>query len=302
MNSVFGNLPNVFVIGAAKSGTSSLAYMLNQHPQVFLSHAKEPHFFNDDERYSKGLQWYSDTFFSRSENFDIRLDASNAYLFWSEKVVERLLQTYEQPSKLKFIALFRDPVERAYSNYWMAKRINKEPLDFQEALHQEEERLERNHKEFYRLGAQTFGYFRGGSYASNLKPFLKTFSRDQFHFLIFDDFKKDAARSVQNVFRFLKVSDFQVHPLHKNPAALPRSRKFYDFLIQKDGTAKDFFRRLIPQNNLRKKFRMFLMNLVLKPIDIPPIPQEVERELRKRFAPEIKDLEKILERDLSDWL
>jgi len=300
MNPNNSKLPNTFLIGAAKSGTSSLAFMLKQHPQIFLPSNKEPHFFSDDKRYSKGIEWYLDSFFSGSESFGIRLDASNAYLVWSEKTVKRLLKIYEKPEKLKFIALLRDPVARAFSHFWMAKRLGREPLDFEEAIRQESARLELHDEEFRLSGEQKFGYFKGGAYATNVSPFLQAFSRDQFRFLIFDDFKKNSIASVNNVFEFLEIEKFKVEPLHKNPASLPRSRIMYDYMKKKDAGTKNFIKRLFPLK-MQKKLKEMIMKLVLRPIKKSAIPQQVENELRSRFAPEIRKLEKILDRDLSDW-
>jgi Sulfotransferase family len=73
-------MPNLFIIGAAKAGTTALYDYLAQHPQVFLSPDKEPMYFSRDEYYARGPDWYEHLYFRGAENYPVRAEAPPHYL------------------------------------------------------------------------------------------------------------------------------------------------------------------------------------------------------------------------------
>ena len=91
-------LPNFFIIGAPKAGTTSLFNILETHPQVYGSSVKETGFFSKDDRYNKGLIWYQETFFQESQGFPVRMEATPTYLTWSEKTAHRIHDNYPVPT------------------------------------------------------------------------------------------------------------------------------------------------------------------------------------------------------------
>src|SRR3712207_4809254 len=116
-------MPNLFIVGAAKAGTTALYDYLAQHPEVFLSRVKEPMFFSREDYYARGLDWYEAEYFGGAEDYPVRAEATPHYLYWSEKVAPRIKEVYgERP--VKFIASFRDPVSRAYRSE--ERRVGKE--------------------------------------------------------------------------------------------------------------------------------------------------------------------------------
>jgi hypothetical protein len=137
------NIPNMFILGAAKAGTTTLYNLLKQHPQVFLSFDKEPMFFSRDDYYSRGIEWYIDTFFKNSGEFTIRSEATPHYLYWAKKVSARIHAVYaSQP--IKFLVILRNPIQRAYSWYWNMVSEGRESLSFLDALLAEERRIREN--------------------------------------------------------------------------------------------------------------------------------------------------------------
>lgn len=295
----FNHFPNSFIIGAAKSGTTSLFEIIAGHPSVFVPKKKELNFFSNDERYENGLDWYAKTNFAESSSFPIRMEASPAYLAWSEKVAPRLKQLYqEQPIRL--IAIFRNPVARAYSNYWHRVRMGHEKLSFSEAIDQENQRLKDNWEKLYRSGNPLYGYFRGGCYASRLKPFLDLFARDNFFFLLQDDLQNDFEASINRLFQFLNIdSRITVNPVIRNDSKVPRNKSLYDVYgrLKQTATWQNRLRNMIPKS-MREWARY---KLVLKPFQYPPMDNETKMQLTARFAEEIAQLEMILGRDLSLW-
>jgi hypothetical protein len=229
----FGRMPNLFIIGAAKAGTTALYNYLSQHPQVFLSRVKEPMFFSKEEYYARGLDWYEEAYFEGAEDYPVRAEATPHYLYWSEKVAPRIKEVYgERP--VKFIVCFRDPVSRAYSWYWNMVREGREDLDFDEALRVEESRLKQNHHELHQRGSMVYGYSAGSRYASLLQPYLEVFSPENFFFVFQDDLKSRVNETCKEVFEFLGIeSSIQIDTSNSNPASMPRSRLLHKTLRQR---------------------------------------------------------------------
>jgi hypothetical protein len=295
----FDRMPNLFVIGAAKAGTTALYDYLAQHPQVFLSRVKEPMFFSKDEYYARGLDWYEDEYFQGAEDYPVRAEATPHYLYWSEKVAPRIKDVYgERP--VKFIVSFRDPVSRTYSWYWNMVREGRENLDFEQALRVEECRLKENRHELYQLGSMVYGYSAGSRYASLLQPYLELFSPESFFFVLQDDLKSRVNETCEKIFEFVGIeSSIQVNTSKSNPAAMPRSRLLHKTLRQ-GSLLKEVIKPFMPIR-VRRPLKKKMMQANLKETPYVPLDPELAHELRLSYTTEIEKLEKITGRELSSW-
>ncbi len=293
------NKPNFYILGAAKAGTTTLYDLLKQHPEVFLSFDKEPMFFSRDDYYSRGLDWYLKTFYSHSEKFMVRGEASPHYLYWADKVSPRLARYYEQKN-VKFIVILRNPITRAYSWYWNMVADRREDLPFMDALKMENQRIKEKREELEFYGSMQYGYLWGGSYATQIQSFLRFFSREQFLFLLQDDLKRDWEDVVLQICRFLGVSlEFDVLPRRSNAAGLPRSRKMQEIIRTPSGF-KNILKLLIP-NQLRYQAKTFLLKTNKKKIHYPEMSKPAYEFLVQYYQQEIMELSAILDRDLSFW-
>ncbi len=295
----FDRMPNLFIIGAAKAGTTALYDYLTQHPQVFLSRVKEPMFFSRDEHYARGLDWYEDVYFEGAEDYPVRAEATPHYLYWSEKVAPRIKEVYgDRP--VKFIVSFRDPVSRAYSWYWNMVREGREDLTFEEALRVEESRLEQNRHELYQLGSMVYGYSAGSRYASLLQPFLRLFPATSFFFVFQDDLKSHVNETCREIFEFLGIEpSIQINTSNSNPAAMPRSR-FLHKTLRRRSSFKEFIKPFIP-TRVRRPLKKKMMHVNLKETPYVPLDPQLAHELRLNYKTEIETLEKITGRELSSW-
>jgi Sulfotransferase domain len=108
-------MPNVFMIGAAKAGTTFLASLLAQHPMVYLAKPKEPEYFSFDDRYARGFDWYR-SLYSAAGQAKWILDASTGYTRYPQypNSAQRIA---EAVPNAKLIYLMRHPVDRAFSHY-----------------------------------------------------------------------------------------------------------------------------------------------------------------------------------------
>jgi hypothetical protein len=292
-------MPNLFVIGAAKAGTTALYDYLAQHPRVFLSRVKEPMFFSRDENYARGLDWYEETYFEGAEGYPVRTEATPHYLYWSAKVAPRIKEVYgERP--INFIVSFRDPVSRAYSWYWNMVREGREDLDFEEALRVEESRLEQYRDELYQLGSMVYGYSAGSRYASLLQPYLELFSPENFFFVFQDDLKSRVSETCKEIFEFLGIeSSTQINTSSSNPAAMPRSRVLHKTLRRRS-PVKEFIKPFIPVG-IRRPLKSKMLQANLKETPYVPLDPQLAHELRLSYRTEIENLERITGRNLSSW-
>ncbi len=205
------NVPNFLVIGAARSGTTSLHGLLIQHPDIYLPVKKqpEPHFFLKTDEYSKGYQYYLDTYFNGVKEESAVGEISTSYLF-GEQVPQRI---HDFKSDIKLICMLRDPVKRAFSNYWHSTKNGFETLSFREAVDQAEER-------HLQLGPKMkeiapFAYIERGLYGDQLTNYLNYFKREQLHIIIMEEFFRDLETGMKRLFEFLEV----------DPAFVPNKMK-----------------------------------------------------------------------------
>ena len=121
-------MPNFFLIGANKAGTTSLHYYLSQHPDVFMSNPKEPRFFSAE--YDRGFEYYRRTYFREYEGERIVGDAATQHLYLPF-VAKRIASSIHEP---RFTVICRNPVDRIISNYWHRTSIGLENRSFEEGI------------------------------------------------------------------------------------------------------------------------------------------------------------------------
>jgi hypothetical protein len=179
-------LPDAMIIGAMKSGTSSLHYYLTQHPAVIAPLRKEVHYF--DLQYGKGERWYRANF-GKAGQAGLNLDSSPYYLF--HPLAPQRAHALVPEAKL--IVLLRDPVRRAYSHYWHERDKKREPLSFEDAVAAEPERVGDDEQRLARgeieqsHAHQHCSYLARGRYAEQLERWLRLFPRERLLVLQFED-------------------------------------------------------------------------------------------------------------------
>lgn len=180
--------PNFIIVGAAKSGTTSLYNYLTQHPQVVPALKKEINYWNGYKPF--GLKWYRGNFPIIS-NKKITGEASINYLKFPH-IAEKIFKDFP---KVKIIILLRNPVDRIFSDYNYQKNFNKrESLTFEEALTFEEFRFK-----------APFHYRINSIYIEQIKPYFEVFPKDQIKILDFDELVISPQFVMDEVCKFLKI-------------------------------------------------------------------------------------------------
>lgn len=203
-----GALPDFVIIGGKKCGTTLLYHLLSRHPYVAPATEKEVHFF--DTRFDRGADWYRSHFPAPAEKEGrrvITMEASPFYLYHPH-APRRAAETVP---RAKLIALLRDPVDRAYSDYHHKARRGHEPLSFEQAIEAEEHRL-RGEKEkmladesYRSRNFRAFPYLSRGIYVDQLIVWHKFFDADRMLILKSEDMYKDTPEILERVVDFLDL-------------------------------------------------------------------------------------------------
>jgi hypothetical protein len=289
------DLPDFFVLGAAKSGTTSLHHYLRQHSALHLPEVKELDFFNaPKENFESGLEWYLEYF--RGADGRVSGEATPLYFRGPDLVPSRMRRVYGTSSP-QFLLILRDPVRRAYSHYLHKVSQGTEPLSFEEALEAEDARPEQKRREWK-------SYFQDGLYAQTLSRWLEFFPRERFFIMLSENLREHPHHVLYSVFQFLGVDPRE--PIDTS-ARLNRtdeqaSRILGIVLSVLPSWLPPLARRWTPET-----LRLWIEQIVRRSArggdrSRSSLNPKLERQLRRRYAPHVRHLEELIDRDLSAWL
>jgi hypothetical protein len=285
--------PDFFIVGAPKAGTSSLYYYLSQHPNVFLSEPKEPHFFHNRRSPGspvlgeKNLNEYLRLFEGVPDNVRAG-EASTSYLYSANAARE----IREVCPDAKIMMILRDPVDRAYSHYWNHVRDGNEHLSFEEALWDEAERIEN------RRWCGSY-YVAGGRYAEQVARYLDVFGREAVKVYLFEDLKRDARGVCWDAFSFLGVDpDVPINTKEAyNRSGQPRSTQLSRFSYRL--SKNEFVAKMLPVT-LRHGAKEWLLKRNVRPA--PKMDPRTRLRLQDAYRDDILCLGELIGRDLKHWL
>lgn len=208
-------MPDYYVGGAQKGGTTSLYYAFTQHPQVIPSKNKEMFFYSVTPNYEKGLYYYRQ-FFATSFYKWLKEFKSGKRAFCFD-CTTNALDSIEAPKRIlkdnpeaKVIFMLRNPVERAFSHYKMAVKKGWEYADFEKALELEEKRIEEGcmHQlshPFHNYAYQRLGYRSRGIYVNQIKNWLANFKKENILIVNSENFFHHPQNVFGTICEFLKM-------------------------------------------------------------------------------------------------
>jgi len=289
------SLPDFFVLGVAKGGTTSLHHYLRQHPALFLPYEKELHFFDAE---AKGLLPDLDQYLGYFSDAGDRCtgDATPSYFRNVKTAAPRMQNLYGDPPP-RFLLVLRDPVERAYSHYLHNVSEGREPLSFKAALAAEQNKPEKKRDAWK-------AYFTDGAYADTLEEWFALFPRERFCILRSEELARTPDAALREIFRFLAV-DPHVEidtDTRLNQTGEQQSRFLGALLSFFPDRLRSGLHRWIP-DSVRLPIEQFIRRRSTGDAsDRPTLDPETERALRARYAPHIRHLSEMIDRDLSAWL
>lgn len=266
--------PNFFCIGAQKSGTTLLYDLLKEVDEIYLPYKKEIHFFDSQIVDKLNTKLYLKSYFKESSSYEARGEITPSYLF-VEPVAKRIFQSLGPD--VKFIVLLRNPMERAYSHYVMKYKSEEECHSFKNALFLEQDRIHNNLTDLKR-----FSYASRGFYAKQIEYYLNYFNKKNFKFILFEEFIKNQNQTVNEICSFLGVSNtktFKNKVVHNSQLSLKQRLKFYTLNKESVTLASALFSSSYPNLHVSMKTM-----------------------LQERYYEDIKNLEAIIDKDLSVWL
>lgn len=296
---------NLFLVGAAKSGTTSLAKYLNLHPKIFVSEPKEPNFFALPEGQSiecrgplpsprlvelllahsiNSRDGYEQLFADAGEAV-YRCDASVRYLY-DPNSAERLV---DAAPDARIVALLREPIDRLHSHYHMNVRFGVEPESLPRAIALEDQRYEQE-------WGWDWHYVRVGLYGQQLQRYYDRFDASQIDVLIYDDFRDHPQRTLDTLYQSLGVDSHEL-PVTERRANVGQTPKFRTLrkLMWEDNLVKRIAQKLVP-----KQARSAVSQWVEKRnrTTIPTVPNDLREQLRPRFQQDQELLETLIGRKL----
>ena len=296
-------LPTFLVIGAAKAGTTAVYEFLRQHPQVFMSPVKEPHFFalegepiaffgpGDAESINRvginDLNRYR-ALFAGAGGYRARGEGSVSYLY-SPRAPRRIA---EHLAEVRLIAVLRDPVERAYSTYLYQRSRGLEPAaTFADALADEPRRIAGGWHHIWHYRAM-------GDYGAQLARYLEVFEKDRMLICFYDDLVHDAHAFMRRGFHFVGVDeglrlDTRVAP---GASGVPRY-PLLETVLFRNRALKRSLRAALPERLLARVGSRLRRRTLAR----PPLDPALAASLRQGYRRDLETVEAITGRDLSDW-
>ncbi|MDN5214193.1 sulfotransferase [Fulvivirgaceae bacterium BMA12] len=297
------NKPNFFIVGAAKSGTSSLWQYLKGHPEIFMPEDelyKEPRHFSHPGRFPTEDDYLQ--LFAAAQSQHKRIgEASTAYLTHPDCAGKIFQFQKDNNLDVKIIILLRNPVNRAYSMYnWMAQEGYEYSATFGKALKREKKRIHKMSKFWEPNYYYNYLYFNSGLYTEQVNRYFETFGRENVYVGVFEEFTKNTAGMLKEILQFLEV----------DPNYSPDVSKVYNPSYKIIHPGLQFLLRwsnkILSRFNIvkftNKKERDRLLQIGYTKQKTPPQKDEIKRELAKAYEADIRKLEILINKDLSIWL
>ena len=293
-------LPSFLIVGAAKSGTTSIASFLAEQPDVFVptdelrffgfeeirSHANGP---NDEKLVMETVKTLDDykRVFAGAPRGRILGERSNNYLYTAEAPG----RIHDLLPDVRLVAILRDPAERAFSQFLMNRRYGSEPeSDFGRALALEDGRIEAG-------WSYSFHYGHRGLYGEQLARYRTIFSADRIKVLLFEDLVRDPLGAAIECARFVGSVGTAVPDIApRNPTIVPRSRWLRRFLDEPRFTKK-IVAKLVPEEARER----VVARLRSSNRHRPGLAPRMRRQLGEYFENDISKTEELIGRDLSAW-
>lgn len=291
-------LPDFVIIGAAKSGTTTLYQQFLRHPGFFMSEPKEPTYFARDERYNRGEDWYS-SLFEPALPDQVCGEASTNYTNITEypETINRMKALLPDA---KLVYIMRHPVDRAYSHYKQLisnKRYDDPDYKVQDSF---EEHIKKDRS-----------VIDSSNYILQIEAFLEHYRRDQFLFLFDTELRKDLNGTLRRVCEFLEVSpegfSAELAVAKSNDSAAKDDWLIREKLLEPFTRlpAYDALSNLLPRSVKDRIFSILANSPRKRHLEQeyipPPMLDSTRAELLAFFATPNKKLEEFLDTKLPDW-
>jgi len=276
-----GALPNLIVIGAPKSGTTSLHENLKLHPQIAMSREKELRFFMEEFNWKRGVDWYRSRF---SREAEVRGESSVGYSLYPiyQNVPERI---HHVVPKARLIYLVRDPIDRMVSHYVHLLAEGREDRPIEAAI------MERGMNR----------YLAASLYGMQIGRYLPFFPLSRFLILALEDLQRDPARVMQRAFEFLGVDPAYTSPRfgrvrHRSERKRRKNRAGMMLKSLAESRAAECF-----TSQFRRAVGRMLYPPVSRPIPRPVLSNALKGRIAERLQDDLKTFRTLTGRRFRSW-
>lgn len=275
-------LPHFIIVGAMKSGTSTLAHYLENQNGIFMP-SDEVHFFDAfggyADRWEKGLKWYSGLF-DEAKEIDILGEKTPTYCYLKEtpKLIKQTIP------EVKLIWIFRNPIDRTYSNYWHAVRSGSETRTFRYAVENEKERIK---EDIFK------GYVQRSIYIDQIENYVHYFDLRNMYFTTLESLKSNLPKTLKEVCEFIGA-DIQELNLPEEKTKAKNSAYFPKFMSIRRCTHDVFGKRSIVSKIERK------LNKKKNP-GYPPMETDLRKRLIDTFTEPNRKLSALTGLNTEEW-
>jgi len=286
-----------FIAGASKSATTSLLNVLKMHPGIYGHDHPEFSFFLTKE-YSKGMDFAYKKYFPEPQGCR-KLLAKHVLLMYSKEGQKKLLQEFPT---VKIILVFRDPVQRAYSQYHYSRSLGREPINnFKKALIAENQRLEEDG--WYRW--KNNAYLYNSMYNLHLEILYSHISPDNIYPYVLENYE-NISELADKIIDDLGLSKYAFPIKNLKINRTKKARSVYmayaiNKMIRNENLLKKFVRNTLP-NKLLLKLRIGISNLNLKSTDENELREDEKDFLKTRLRSVKTDLNRKYDLDTSKWV
>lgn len=280
--------PNFFLAGAPRCGTTSMYTYLKQHPEIWLSVDKEPHFFGSDLTPQPGTIREEELYLALFAGAGDRPRVGEGSVWYlSSRHAPYEIRDFAPGAKI--VLLLREPAQMAFSLHSLYRRTGNEDLPtFEDALAAEPERREGRRIPDGAYFPEGLLYTDAARSAEKVERYFEIFGRENVHCILFDDFVRDTAAVYRQTLQFLGVDpELQVE------LDLGRANQRVRMLAIRQ------LRQLPPELMRRIQFHTMKLHDAAGPR--PTLAAETAERLRALFAADVARLGTLLGRDLEPW-
>ncbi len=280
------SFPDLFLVGAPRCGTTNMYTYLKQHPEIYLSVLKEPHFFSTDLTSPPQAVVDENLYLSLFAGVEgeKRIGEGSVWYLESERTPAAIR---ERSPAARVLVMLRNPLDMIFSLHGLYLRTgNEEIADFDAALAAQEDRARGARippETYFPEGLQ---YMSVALYSEKVGRYFETFGRERVKVVIFDDFISETRAVLEDVFRFLEVDPKTPVELDPGKAKALIRPKVLHQLRTTDPIVRDKMRGGGRRHTVPRQSSMS---------------DATRKRLAEHFAPDVAALSKLLDRDLDTW-
>ena len=292
-------LPNFFVPGAGKSGTTTFCLMLGKHPQIFMSDPVEPMFFSHEQPNVDWMLGYDQGIGEYEKLFDGAIDCraigegSTSYMFFPN-VIERIKKHIDNP---KFIFIFRNPIDRAFSHYCFNMSYGTEDRSFEDAFRESINLVVDPWSNRFYWGGYPY-YYQNALSGKWVQRYIQEFGKNNVLVIFFEDLKNDTIGILNKCASFLDVSPFKkVELLHSNKTKVYKYRKIYLAAREHWRSRRySWIGRVISRTGFQK-----IVHRIWPEERIPTLTNQQRDWVRQYLTEDVSKLKELIGSDIPCW-